>query len=192
MAVVIKKKSKSDSLRVMAIDPSTKSGVVILDFEAIKAIVANHGIIQFKKLRGIERVVAIGNEVTKLLDLYNPDFCVIEGYGFANKHTFATLVEVGTVIRLAIHEANKVLLEVPPTSVKKFCTGLGNVKKDKMMLEVYKRWGFEGTDDECDAYALAEFGLAVAGKGRAMPTKNMEAIIAWQKGHEDLVSAIRN
>ena len=27
------------------------------------------------------------------------------------------------------------------------------------MIEVYKMWGFEGTDNECDAFAIAAMGL---------------------------------
>ena len=44
-----------------------------------------------------------------------------------------------------------------PTQIKKFITGRGNAKKDVIIREVYKRWGFE-TDDHniADAYGLAQ------------------------------------
>lgn len=45
-----------------------------------------------------------------------------------------------------------------PPEIKKFVTGKGNAKKELVMKDVYKRWGFE-TDclDLSDAYAIAQY-----------------------------------
>jgi Holliday junction resolvasome RuvABC endonuclease subunit len=47
-------------------------------------------------------------------------------------------------------------LVVPPMTLKKYATGKGTSKKQEMLLQIYKRWGIEFSDDNAaDAYALA-------------------------------------
>ena len=53
-------------------------------------------------------------------------------------------------------DERKYPLKVPPMTLKKFAAGKGNAKKQEMLLQIYKRWGVEFTDDNAaDAYALA-------------------------------------
>jgi crossover junction endodeoxyribonuclease RuvC len=41
-------------------------------------------------------------------------------------------------------------------TLKKYAAGKGNAKKQEMLLQIYKRWGMEFSDDNAaDAYALA-------------------------------------
>ena len=51
-----------------------------------------------------------------------------------------------------------------PGEIKKFVTGKGNAKKELMLKEIYKRWGFE-TDNHnvADAYAIAQMVKADCG-----------------------------
>ena len=68
-------------------------------------------------------------------------------------------------------------MEVAPTSLKKFVTGKGNAKKDLMLLSVYKRWGFDTTNDnKADAYGLAQFGRALLGFDTGVPQVNLTAV----------------
>ena len=47
-------------------------------------------------------------------------------------------------------------LVIPPMTLKKYATGKGTSKKQEMLLQIYKRWGVEFSDDNAaDAYALA-------------------------------------
>lgn len=47
-------------------------------------------------------------------------------------------------------------LLIPPMTLKKYAAGKGNAKKQEMLLQIYKRWGIEFTDDNAaDSYALA-------------------------------------
>ncbi len=53
---------------------------------------------------------------------------------------------------------------IPPTTLKKFVTGRGNVDKDVVMKDVYKRWGHDCTiSDEADACAAMHYGLQLCG-----------------------------
>ena len=88
----------------------------------------------------------------------------IEGYGYANKHTLVTLVELGATIRQVLHESDARWHEVPPGKLKKFVTGSGVAKKDLVLLNVYKRFGIScENDDEADAVSLAYFGATYLG-----------------------------
>lgn len=53
-------------------------------------------------------------------------------------------------------------LQIPPMTLKKYATGKGTAKKQEMLLQIYKRWGVEFTDDNAaDAYALARLAADV-------------------------------
>lgn len=158
--------------RVLGLDVSTHMGMVLLEnsqpiFEMEYSAP--------KGLKGIKRVQCFYDQVHASCIKHNPDLVSIEGYGFSNKHTIVTLVELGTVARLACHHNTVPYIEVPPTSLKKFVTGKGNAKKDQMMLQVFKKWGYEAeTDNLADAYALAQFGL---GWLRAIPLSVQAATV---------------
>lgn len=157
---------------VFGIDPSTITGVCVLGATSqtvLEKIEVRH------KGSGLERAIGIGGKVGDLLDKYEPDLVVIEGYAFANTNTLALLVEVGTMIRYAVYSRNVEVLQVAPTSLKKFITGKGTGAKDKVMLEAYKRWGIEGTNNEVDAYGLAMMGSAYLGHLQ-MPALNSESL----------------
>ncbi|MCK5788782.1 MAG: crossover junction endodeoxyribonuclease RuvC [Chlamydiia bacterium] len=151
-------------MRVIGLDPSTKTGWVVLDYcdkEGIKVLA--FGEWHFPHVRGINRVKAMADALYSVLDKFEPDVCVLEGYGYANKHTLATLVEIGTVLRYTLHLYRVKYAELPPKSLKQFVTGNGNSNKEKMMEFAKKEWGFVGTDNEVDAYGLAMFAYAIIG-----------------------------
>jgi len=179
-------------MRILGLDTSTKTGVSILEYDPEINIIDNlyKDEWYFAKLKGMPRLKAFADKLYELLDEYEPDFCIIEGYGFANKHTLVTLVEVGTVMKYTLHLYRVPILDVPPTSLKKFVSGKGNVKKDVMMLEAYKRWQFEGTDNEVDAFCLAQFGMGLLGLVK-VPKTNESALSEWKKKHLDDVKLVQ-
>lgn len=70
------------------------------------------------------------------------------------------LGELSATVRLAIYDTfddhRKYPLKVPPMTLKKYASGKGNAKKQEMLLQIYKRWGVEFSDDNAaDSYALA-------------------------------------
>ena len=91
------------------------------------------------------------------LDHYQIEDIAMEGYAFGSQMA-NMLGELGGMVKLTIHDRYKIQpLVVPPTSLKKFVTGKGTgVKKNQMLLSVYKKWGVEFDDDNAaDSYALA-------------------------------------
>lgn len=85
----------------------------------------------------------------------------IEGYAFGSQ--MANMAgELGAVVKLACYTAldqfhGKYPYIIPPTMIKKYVTGKGTgVQKNQILLNVYKKWGVEFTDDNAaDSYAIA-------------------------------------
>ena len=116
------------------------------------------------KSTGLQRCSDIAEKMLDVLERFAPERVAIEGYGFANPHSLATLVEVGTILRYFLCQKGFRYLEPSPNALKKFVLGKGQGKKDQMLLHVFKRWGHEAKDDNtADAYGLACIGLLHAG-----------------------------
>lgn len=113
---------------------------------------------------GIERLIDIRTWLLDhLLWLDKQEFDVkdiaMEGTVLAS-HAALVLGELSATVRLAIYdhyEGNlRFPLKVPPMTLKKYAAGKGNAKKQEMLLQIYKRWGIEFTNDNAaDSYALA-------------------------------------
>lgn len=91
-----------------------------------------------------------------------------EGYSYGSKYRREELGELGGILKLALatqypaHVARRIHAVAPPT-VKKFVTGSGQARKDKIMMAVYMRWGHESSsNDAADAYVLARIADALA------------------------------
>lgn len=77
--------------------------------------------------------------------------------------------ELFGVIRLHLYRAMplpdaRLPLQVPPAMLKKYVTGKGTgVQKNQMLLETYKRWGADFSDDNAaDSYGLARIAAGLA------------------------------
>lgn len=113
---------------------------------------------------GIERLVDIRTWlIDHLLWLDKNEFDVkdiaMEGTVLAS-HAALVLGELSATVRLAIYDYYqdnlRFPLKVPPMTLKKYAAGKGNAKKQEMLLQIYKRWGIEFTNDNAaDSYALA-------------------------------------
>ena len=162
-------------MRIMGVDTSTKTGYAVLDQDGG---VIKVGVLHFKpepaRFNRFEKYV---HGLRQLVMTYEVDLVVIEGYSYAGKFNNSLQYELGAVIRMMMHLNDIMFVEVPPTSLKKFVTGKGNVKKDLMLLGVYKRWDFDAADDnEADAYGLAQFGRAMIGEPTGVPAVNFTAV----------------
>jgi len=145
--------------RILGIDPSTKMGFVVLDLEGntITTVTA----FQFDtRKKDMERLGAIGKEVLRMLEKYHPDEVWLEGYSFGSKFNHEIMYSIGTVIRYFLWQSGYEWNILPPPRLKKFATGKGTGKKDLVMKQIYKYWGFDTDNDNiADAYALALYGI---------------------------------
>ena len=125
-------------------------------------------VIKTGKLRGVERLKYIVNEIEHIIVGIQDDITVVrEGYSYGSRgHTFE-LGELGGVIDLSLYcdDSEYKISEyiVPPTVWKGFILGNGSTKKDTSYLfNVYKKTGIEFNDDNAaDAYMLVHYFNAI-------------------------------
>ena len=149
-------------IKILGIDPSTKMGLVVLDFKRGSGIVETKlkKETTFPKLRGMERLAALGGDLLRIITEHQPTYIYIEGYSFASKHNREIAYALGTVLRYFMWQEDWDYTEIAPPTLKKFVTGKGNCAKDLVLKEVYKNWGFDTDNDNiADAYGLAMLGL---------------------------------
>ena len=114
---------------------------------------------------GIERLVDIRQWFLDTIDYLEQELehnildLAMEGTVLQSQAALV-LGELSATVRLAIYDKfddeKKYPLKVPPMTLKKYAAGKGNAKKQEMLLQIYKRWGLEFSDDNAaDAYALA-------------------------------------
>lgn len=167
---------------VMGIDPSLNNTAYCVLGNGEPVI----GKIGVGKRRGVERLLHIEQEITKLLACHQPLLVVIEGYSYASAHQAHQAGELGGVLRRLFHVARTSWIDVAPPTLKKFITGKGNANKNLVILNVYKRWGVEvGSDDEADAFGLAKAGYyLMGGPCEGMTKPQREALDKIREGYE--------
>lgn len=141
--------------RFIGIDPSTKTGLVILN--------------QDGNILDTMEITAKGDDPGRMADiiattienLERGDVVAIEGFGFASQSGFL-LGGIGWGIRVGMYLADIQYKEVAPAALKKFASGKGNTKKDELAVHIFKHWGFESKSDNIrDAYVLAQIARAI-------------------------------
>lgn len=73
--------------------------------------------------------------------------------------------ELFGIVRLCLYNLWSIApVQIPPTMLKKYVTGKGTgVQKNQMLLQVYKKWGVEFTDDNAaDSYGIARMVAGTA------------------------------
>ncbi|WP_078430466.1 hypothetical protein [Alkalihalobacterium alkalinitrilicum] len=144
-------------MRYIGIDPSTKTGLVIL--ENSKVVVGKE--ITSKQKKDPDRFIEIAKKV--IAELKEEDEICLEGFSYGSKGSAVSIqYGVGWIIRAMLTEKGFTYNEVAPTALKKYVTGKGNVKKDELVLPIYKRWDFEHKSDNVrDAFVLAQMCRAL-------------------------------
>lgn len=159
-------------MRIVGIDPSTKTGFVALDPNG-KTLVAKEitGVGKKDPFRMITLIDNVMQHVQK------GDFVIIEGFGFASQQAIQS-GGIGWGIRMELARRGFKYIEVAPNALKKFVkvTGWkgevgnkvrlkGNEKKLEVMNAVSNHFSFtHSSDNVVDAYVLAQIGRAIVRK----------------------------
>lgn len=109
-----------------------------------------------------ERASAVAAEFPAV----HPVWAFVEGYSYGSKgQAMLDIAEFGGILRdYLLYNRGWEVIEIPPSTLKKFCTGSGNGDKLAMALACQRLWGVSfKSPDEFDAYALCRLGNAVAG-----------------------------
>lgn len=146
---------------VVGIDPSyTGFGLTILEPKSGKFQTTVMG---FEGL-GVVRLSNICVEMSEAIGPYKVKEIALES-PVKMSHAALMMGELFGAVRLTLlHHHDLFPLQVPPTMVKKYASGKGTgVQKNQMLLEVYKRWDVEFSDDNAaDSFVLAKIAAKEA------------------------------
>lgn len=148
----------SDVDSILGIDPSlTSTGLCVIDHNGALIESTTLG----SKKTGPARLIELRDALDAYFKRTMPTVCALEGYSFGSKHAREAVAEWGGLIRVLLYEWKIPTLIVPPMTLKKFVLpSAGNLQKNRIALESYKRWNVSfQTDDECDAHALSQLAL---------------------------------
>lgn len=174
----------------VGIDPSfTGTGIVILIDDQLyysttvttdskESILTRVGEIVADILDSLDKVLYRYKEGDKVI------ICV-EGFSFASKGRAVFQIgylgwKVREIIEGFCNFRGFTWIEVPPNNLKLYATGKGNCGKELIMLQVYKRWGQEFSDNNtADAFVLAKMGHSYIDKKEDLTefqTRSMDAV----------------
>lgn len=153
-------------MRVLAIDPGYgRCGVAVLEGDGSRsALLYSHCIETASKEKFSERLLAVGNEIARLIGMYRPERIALEEVYFSNNQKTALQVaEVRGMILYIAASHHLPLSQFNPSRVKIALTGEGRATKEQIMKMVGRLVRLEKTperDDEYDAIALGLTALA--------------------------------
>ena len=131
-----------------------------------------------KKVKGVRRLYFLKWKLDQAISIYKPNIAVIEDYAMGTKtgRSFH-MGELGGVIKYLLFIRKISYYAVTPQQLKKYATGKGSGDKNVIMREVYKKWRVEfKTDDETDAFVLAQIG-----KGIEIYKKNKSKLLKYEQ-----------
>lgn len=151
-------------MRYIGIDPSTKTGIVILN-ECGEVLVEKEITSKFEV--DPHRLMDITDKIIRIINLNCTELEVItiEGFSYGSKgRGVSTQYGIGWLMRSELIRKGFEYIEVSPGGLKKFATGKGNAAKDALVLPIYKKWNYEHKSDNVrDAYVLARMAMALDG-----------------------------
>lgn len=150
------------TIRILGIDPGfDRLGVCILDKEGSKEkLVFSTCIVTNKKESFERRLIALGDELEKIILLYKPDELAIETLFFTtNQKTIITVAEVRGICIYLAYKNKAALFEYSPPQIKLAIAGHGKATKEDIAIMVPKILKLppliKKLDDEIDAIAIA-------------------------------------
>lgn len=153
--------------------PMDGGEITILKITTLKVKLPKHA----TNLERVGRLIALRDMLAEQLKNYPPTRATVEGYAYspAGGSRSHALGEWGGVLRVLLDDVGVPISIVPPSSLKKYATGIGNSKKEAMVAAANEKFGLElknSNNDEADALFLAQIAC------RSDP----EAIRLWEAG----------
>ncbi|MEK5058616.1 hypothetical protein BK126_03115 [Paenibacillus sp. FSL H7-0326] len=145
-------------MRYVGIDPSSKTGMVLLD--------RNGNYLDGFEITSSEEdtTVQIDQIIDEIFNNLEPnDVIAIEGFSYNSKgRSIDYQFGLGHAIRLELYRQNIKWIEVAPTQVKKYASGKGNASKENMIIPILRHWSFEHNSNNVrDAFVLAHIARSV-------------------------------
>lgn len=146
----------------VGVDPSMSTGIVCMLKDTMEVFRAEEVELKNRMKSTTEEILQYGRDIVNSIPKHA--IVCIEGFSLASKgQAVSYQFGIGFSIRFALIDAGLQYIEVTPSGLKKFVAGKGkgNAKKEIIIKEVYKRWGYEhDSNNVIDAYALARYALA--------------------------------
>ena len=148
-------------MKILGIDPGMAIvGYALVNIENEKAELLTSGSIQTdKKLSDSKRLLEIYNDLSTIVEKYQPDCASVEQlFFFKNQKTVIPVAEARGVILAILQKNNIPIDEFTPIEVKQMITGYGRASKDEVAKIVemsikYKK--LPKLDDTLDSIAIA-------------------------------------
>ena len=148
-------------MKILGIDPGLAIvGYSILEYDGKNTQLLHSGSVQTKKGdRESARLLEIFNDITSIVEKYNPDVCAIEKLFFFRNYTTVMPVAHARGVILTILEQHKIpIYEYTPIEVKQILTGYGRADKkevEQMVKISLETDNLPKLDDTVDSIAIA-------------------------------------
>jgi Holliday junction resolvasome RuvABC endonuclease subunit len=116
------------------------------------------------EFKGVERLAELRSFLLDTLEGHVIKDVAMEGYAYSATMGH-TMGELGGMVKIALFDTFGIKpIIVAPATLKKYITGKGTgVQKNQILLNVYKKWDVEFTDDNAaDSYGLARIAAGIS------------------------------
>lgn len=144
----------------VGLDPSYNGfGIIVL--EETGDIIEQKLLTTDSKLEAEDRIIELEKEFKFVANVHNLHMVYVEAPSYSSQGQF--ILQMGALhyyLRIFFRKHNTPYKVIAPGALKKYVTGSGNAKKELMLLNVYKRWNVEFSDNNlADAFSLARMAL---------------------------------
>ncbi len=151
-------------MRILGIDPGlARVGYGIIEEIEGKKILIDCGIIETNaKQKEERRLVEISNDLSSIINKWNPSSAAVEKFFFYRSSTTISVVQARGVIMMTLGKHNLPIQEFPPMQIKLAVTGFGHSDKNEVLNSVMHELSITSPpkpDDAADALAIALTGI---------------------------------
>ena len=140
----------------------------------------------------VRRYEVLVGKILGILETVRPRLILIEAYAYSkNMGGQMYLGEFGGILRWNLTDYTPHIIEVAPTTLKKFATEKGNAPKDVVMAHVAKRYGqVFANNDEADSFVMFQMALCITGRQKPATEPQREAVATVLSGHSSTAEQI--